>query len=621
MTDRMRRMVLTGCLLGGAALIFTACADDATTETTDTQQSSDTVATDMQAADTGPSDTMGPDTMGPDTMGPDTMGPDTMGPDTMGPDVPPVTSFTITLELEGLEALTAGAYEGWLIFGDEKVSTGTFTAVDRMTMTTDRDPAGADAFVVTIEPTPDADAGPSGVVVLVGDVSDDGRSATLAFPADLSTAAGGFILRAPTDDATNATHELTLTQTGLEDLSEGAYEGWLIFGDEKVSTGTFTTGAGGVFTTDRDPAGADAFVVTIEPTPDNDPGPSGIVVLSGAPAGATMSAELTFGADLSTAAGGFILRAPPDDATNMTPNDEAGLWFIEPTMDGMMAGLTLPTLPDGWVYEGWAVTQGMPLTSGRFTDPAAMDLGSPYSDGGPPFPGEDYLIDLPLGVTGPVNLADGASTIVISVEPDAAGVDPTGAGPFALKPLALPVPMNHPTATFTMLGVGPTVTVAGGLTWTSTPVDNDTAGVWFLEPAAGGMMPGLTLPMLPEGWVYEGWAVTQGMPLTTGRFTDPAAADMASPYSDGGPPFPGEDLLFDLPMGITPPVNLADGSSMLVISVEPDLAGTDPTGDGPFAIKPLAKPVPMDHPTATFTELGAGPVVTVSGTATFAAAP
>ena len=131
------------------------------------------------------------------------------------------------------------------------------------------------------------------------------------------------------------------------------------------------------------------------------------------------------------------------------------------------------------------------------------------------------------------------------------------------------------------------------------------------------MIAGLDLPILPDGWVYEGWGVTQGTPLSTGRFTDPAAADDASPFSDGGPAFPGEDFLTDLPDGVTPPVDLADGSSLIVVSVEPDLAGIDPTGSGPFALKPLALEVPEDHGTATFTDLGAGPQIAVTGTAQF----
>ncbi|MFT7621176.1 MAG: hypothetical protein ACI9WU_000337 [Myxococcota bacterium] len=528
------------------------------------------------------------------------------------------TAWDIATDLQGLDALSEGEYEGWLIYGDEKVSTGRFSDPADADMTTDRDPADADAFVLTIEPDEDADPGPSGIVALSGPIGADGMMAELSFGADLTDAAGGFILRTPTDDGPTS-WALDLAIEGLEDLTQGAYEGWLIFGEEKVSVGVFTEGAAASLSSTMNPADSDAFVVTIEPTPDTDPGPSGVVVLSGTVVDGV--ADLTLPVDLSAAAGGFILRAPTDDATNVIANDEAGVWFLEMGAEGPMVGMDLPALPDGWVYEGWAVTQGVPLTSGRFVDPAMADFASPYSDGGPPFPGEDFLLDLPDSIILPVNLADGESTIVISVEPDIEGVDPTGDGPFAIKPLALPIPMNHALATYTELGAGPSLTVTGTLTVTGNAAPaNDEAGIWFLEIGDAGPMVGLTLPELPDGWVYEGWAVTQGVPLTSGRFVDPAMADMASPYSDGGPPFPGEDFLMNLPMGITAPVNLNDGASTVVISIEPDMAGVDPTGDGPFAIKPLALPVPMDLAGATYAELGAGPSGAPTGTATFSAA-
>lgn len=124
---------------------------------------------------------------------------------------------------------------------------------------------------------------------------------------------------------------------------------------------------------------------------------------------------------------------------------------------------------------------------------------------------------------------------------------------------------------------------------TDGPMTNETAGLWFLDPAAGPG-PGLSLPPLPRGWTYEGWGVTQGTALSTGKFSSPTGADRAAPFSgpQAGPPFPGEDFLTGLPSTIRPPVNLADGASRAVISIEPDLgAGVDPSGPAPFSIKPL----------------------------------
>lgn len=99
-------------------------------------------------------------------------------------------------------------------------------------------------------------------------------------------------------------------------------------------------------------------------------------------------------------------------------------------------GLSLPTLPTGWKYEGWAVIGGQPVTSGKFTAVDEADESAPYSgpDPGPPFPGEDYLENAPAGLTFPTDLSGG--TAVISVEPD----PDDDTAPFALKPLVYQFP-------------------------------------------------------------------------------------------------------------------------------------------------------------------------------------
>ena len=284
-------------------------------------------------------------------------------------------------------------------------------------------------------------------------------------------AAAGLVCVAcgDSDDGNNTptTSDIQLSLTGLEDLTEGAYEGWLIYGDEKVSTGVFTSVTNIQMTTDRNPKDADQFVLTIEPSPDSDPGPSGIVALAGPISAAGDGADLSFGADFGPAEGGFILRTPTDDAAGATDNDSAGVWFLNIGAGGPEVGLTLPTLPEGFVYEGWGVTQGVPLTTGRFTAVDQADLASPYSDGGPPFPGEDFVMDLPGTVTPPIDLADGNSLVVLSVEPDLNGADPTGDAPFALKPLALSVPAGLAGATYTQLGAGPVASLSGSVTFTA----------------------------------------------------------------------------------------------------------------------------------------------------------
>lgn len=243
-------------------------------------------------------------------------------------------------------------------------------------------------------------------------------------------------------------YEIKLRPTGLEQLDDGFYELWAVHGERKISAGSFNVDSDGMlvdgfghrarFFSPRNPARADALVVTIEALPDPDPDPSGIVVLSGRPR--RNGARLRFPADLSEAAGSFILATPTDDDSS---NEKAGVWFLDPDPTPGPS-LQLPDLPDGWVWEGWGVTQNTPLSTGRFSAASGPDDSSEFSgpSPGPPFPGEDFLSNLPQSVNPPVDLADGSSLVVLTVEPDLGGSDPTGAGPFSIKPLLRSVPAD-----------------------------------------------------------------------------------------------------------------------------------------------------------------------------------
>ncbi|MEM7037645.1 MAG: anti-sigma factor, partial [Bacteroidota bacterium] len=226
---------------------------------------------------------------------------------------------------------------------------------------------------------------------------------------------------------------LTLNLSGLEDLgSDYAYEGWLIVDGNPVSTGTFTVdGDGHLSQTQFDVTKANledatSFVLSIEPVPDSDPAPAATKILSGDFSGSSASVNTGLVADFSGAAGRFILATPTTTATN---DDLSGVWFI----DNGAAGLTLPTLADGWAYEGWAVINGTPVSTGTFTATDAADDSAPFSGtdaAGPSFPGEDFIMNAPSGLTFPTDLTN--MPIVVSVEP----VPDNNDGPFTLKPLS-----------------------------------------------------------------------------------------------------------------------------------------------------------------------------------------
>ena len=247
------------------------------------------------------------------------------------------------------------------------------------------------------------------------------------------------------------------------------------------------------------------------------------------------------------------LRAPTGGGEDMS------------TLSLSFAGL--PVLGEDFVYEGWLITADGPVTSGRFVVEEGVD---------------DYDMEVDR------ELAEASTLFVLTIEP-AVGDDPAPsmthivAGPIEDGVAVLDT--THPAA------LGSDFTESDGGFILETPSSADVAddyaqGVWFLDPAAGPG-PSLDLPVLPDGWVYEGWVVGEDGPISTGRFTDVAAADSdaggpaAGP--DGTPPFPGQDF-------IDPPMDLVGGAVVISVEPEPD------DGPAPFALKPLMGEVEDEGP-------------------------
>lgn len=258
-------------------------------------------------------------------------------------------------------------------------------------------------------------------------------------------------LAACDDDATEPLVEtLQLAFTGLEPLANGFhYEGWAIIDGAAETTGKFNVdGSGalvtvagapiadGSFDTGLDLSGATMIVLTIEPNGDVDDIPSDTHVLAGpvtsGSADLVVGAMAALGDDFLAATGDYILATPTDGGTN---NENSGIWFLSLASGSPAVGLDLPTLPAGWAYEGWAVIGGTPVTTGRFTDVDMADDAAPFSGAmaGPPFPGEDFLMSAPTGLTFPTDLAGGLAVISIEPDPD------DSAAPYTLKPLMGPI--------------------------------------------------------------------------------------------------------------------------------------------------------------------------------------
>lgn len=146
--------------------------------------------------------------------------------------------------------------------------------------------------------------------------------------------------------------------------------------------------------------------------------------------GPTVEELAPAGVDLSTASGEYILATPTDGDGN---NERSGIWW---TLVPRAQSLFLPPLPDDWVYEGWLLVDGTPLTTGTFRDPFTRDFADPYSgpQPAPPLVGEDLIVNAPEGLTFPVDLRGQQLTITIEPADDA---DP---GPSDLVVLAGAIP-------------------------------------------------------------------------------------------------------------------------------------------------------------------------------------
>lgn len=153
-------------------------------------------------------------------------------------------------------------------------------------------------------------------------------------------------------------------------------------------------------------------------------------------------ATLSFAAaDFSGAGGQYMLGTPTDGNDNI--NERSGVWFGN--YETGVSTLVLPALQRGWVYEGWAVVDGRPLTTGRFTNAMTPDLFSGFNDTrqvAPRIPGEDFLLNPPVavfaGLTFPTDLA--GQVVRVSIEPDMNGIDPTGQAPLGIVALEAEVP-------------------------------------------------------------------------------------------------------------------------------------------------------------------------------------
>lgn len=257
-----------------------------------------------------------------------------------------------------------------------------------------------------------------------------------------------------------------------------------------------------------------------------------------------------------------LLAQGSDDSFVSTPwfaceDVGSGLWCgIEASKAVTISFDSLEDSGNDFVYEGWAIFDGVPTTTGRFTA------------------GSDIVQRIPLSIT--TN-----ALYVLTIEPRRGDAPEPSATHLLAGPLEVggttDLTTEHPAALGTDFA-----NASGGYilaTPSSVATDDDNQGIWFVNPVAGAAT--LDLPTLPNGWVYEGWVVTENGPVSTGRFTEVAGADSDGAGPSAGPemtpPFPGQDF-------ISPAIDLLGKTIVISVEPEPDNAAT------PFAIKPLIDP-------------------------------
>lgn len=241
-----------------------------------------------------------------------------------------------------------------------------------------------------------------------------------------------------------AVQTLSLNLENLPALSQGHYWLWLKQGENNISLGKFTVDDKGQAVTSENKifkpqhkigAAQSSLLVSIE-TADNPEQPSQTIILSGELKDG--EAKLSFSAiDLSQASGVYTIAAPTDLSGD---HQSSGIWFAKTDGHGLTGpGLTVPNAPEGWKYEAQLAYKDQIIAAGRFTNPNDRDdfgVFTPNPDHTPSFPGEDYIQGAPsrLGVDFPADLTTGEWKIIISIEPDLNGSDPTGNDLFFLQP-------------------------------------------------------------------------------------------------------------------------------------------------------------------------------------------
>jgi hypothetical protein len=151
------------------------------------------------------------------------------------------------------------------------------------------------------------------------------------------------------------------------------------------------------------------------------------------------SFDLDNGAAFQGVLGQYLVVTPsdgggtPDVEEEDSTNPNCGIWFTTRDWGKPGPGLGLPVAPEGWIYEGWLMHGPMEfLSMGQFDSISVLDhnniyLSSEqrlYAESTYHFPGEDFLVNAPEGLTFPFDVRGSMTFVTMEPVPDNAPDDP-----------------------------------------------------------------------------------------------------------------------------------------------------------------------------------------------------
>lgn len=154
-----------------------------------------------------------------------------------------------------------------------------------------------------------------------------------------------------------------------------------------------------------------SVLITIEPGGVPGASPGGAAILQGPLIDGV--AQLRVPAPLLTtqAAGSYQVFTPTDGPDT---NETSGVWAVDADGEGL---LELPPLSGIFAWEHYMIIDGQTVTMGRFNSPVAADFINRFTgpEPAPEFPGEDFLVNAPAGLTFPADLS--GARLLLTLEP------------------------------------------------------------------------------------------------------------------------------------------------------------------------------------------------------------